>query len=837
MSTPTLLGHYLVTASRNLVKHKLYSCINIVGLSVGLACAIFIVLFLRDELSYDRWIPDSSNLYRIELTFHLAGRPPWPLTTAPFPLLRTMQEQIPEVKATTHLLPEPMTVTVGNRQFFETVAVVDPGFFQVIRLPLIEGDPSSVLAQPESIVLSQRVARKYFGDIDPVGKVVTVTGSGILCDRNDVACLTGSHPLTVTGVLRDLPSNTQLAVDLVVPNSSQADELPIAFRDQAWTSTNGVYNYLSLAPGTDPETVLTKLKPILARTVNTTQINGLSVNEFEQYHLTRFWDVHLTSDNNYGGMKPPGNWTTVYGFAVIALLIMVVACFNFMNLGTARATVRAREISLRKAVGATRPQLIVQFLGEALLMALLSLMIALALVEVLLPVYDAFMDRPITFNYLADWPLLLAILLAAIVAGLLSGVYPALVLSSFQPAAVAKSSTSIHSGSGWMRMALVVSQFAVSIGLGIAAIVVFSQISFARHVDLGFERDGVVVLRDISKLTPSAALSLAQRLKANPEIVDVALSNAVPFDLFNVGNIPIHIQGRSESVATGIIAISSEFPSLYGMRLLAGRLLSATHGEDAFSSYPFYPRTPDVDAGHNVLINREAARRLGYSPEEAVGKTLVGGNGGHVIIAGVLGDSKLDGMRESVAPAAYGVSTNSYTLLSIRIHGAKISETLSFIDQTWRAFAPGSAVQRYFLSDAFDNLLKSDETQGVVFALFVGIAILISCLGLFGLAAFTAERRTKEIGIRKVFGARTRDVIRLLLWQFSLPVLIANAIAWPIAYYYLHRWLESYAYRISLSPLYFLTAGAVALLIAWVTIFAHALRIARASPIIALRYE
>jgi len=304
-----------------------------------------------------------------------------------------------------------------------------------------------------------------------------------------------------------------------------------------------------------------------------------------------------------------------------------------------------------------------------------------------------------------------------------------------------------------------------------------------------------------------------------------------------VGNIPIHIQGRSESVATGIIAISSEFPSLYGMRLLAGRLLSATHGEDAFSSYPFYPRTPDVDAGHNVLINREAARRLGYSPEEAVGKTLVGGNGGHVIIAGVLGDSKLDGMRESVAPAAYGVSTNSYTLLSIRIHGAKISETLSFIDQTWRAFAPGSAVQRYFLSDAFDNLLKSDETQGVVFALFVGIAILISCLGLFGLAAFTAERRTKEIGIRKVFGARTRDVIRLLLWQFSLPVLIANAIAWPIAYYYLHRWLESYAYRISLSPLYFLTAGAVALLIAWVTIFAHALRIARASPIIALRYE
>jgi putative ABC transport system permease protein len=833
MSARTLFHHYLVTASRNLVRHKLYSFINIVGLSVGLACAIFIVLFLRDELSYDRWIPGSSNLYRAEVTFHPPGRAPFPLAMAPFPLLRAMQDHIPEVKATTHLVPEPMTVTVGDKQFFETIAVVDPSFFQVIRLPLVEGDPASVLAQPESIVLSQSVARKYFGDIDPLGKIVTVTGSGILCDRTDAACLTAAHPLTVTGVLRDLPANTQLAVALVMPNSSLADELPPGFRDQHWTGTDGVYGYIALAPGADPDTVLVKLKPILDQTVGQNVLGGMRASDFEEFHLTPFWDVHLTSDN-YGGMKPPGSRTTVVGFAIIALLIMVVACFNFMNLATARATLRAREISLRKAVGATRPQLIVQFLGEALLMALVSLVVALALVEVLLPTYDAFLDRPIAFSYLADWPFLMTIAASTVVAGLLSGVYPALVLSGFRPAAALKTSSSIRTGSGMLRMLLVVFQFSVSIGLGIAAIVVFSQIHFARNLEWGFRRDNVVVIRGISKLTAAAADSFARALRGNPDITDVALSNAVPFDFFNVNNLLVKSQGSAQSFTARIANTSPEFPSLYGMRLVAGRSLSSTRGEDVFSSYPC--SGADTDAHRSVLINTEAARRFGYAAEEAVGKTIVCGSG-QAQIAGVLGDSKIDGVRETVVPAVYVNYPDGNTLLSIRLHGGRLRETLAFVDKTWASFAPGAAIQRYFLNDTFDNLFKSDEKQGEMFSFLVGIAILISCLGLFGVAVFTAERRTKEIGMRKVFGARTHDIVRLLLWQFSIPVLIANAIAWPIAYYYLHHWLESYAYRISLNPLYFLTAGGIALAIAWATIFAHAVRIARASPIFALRYE
>jgi putative ABC transport system permease protein len=559
--------------------------------------------------------------------------------------------------------------------------------------------------------------------------------------------------------------------------------------------------------------------------------------DFEQVHLTRFWDVHLTSDN-YGGMKPPGSRTTFYGFAVIALLIMIVACFNFMNLATARATLRAREISLRKTVGATRAQLIVQFLSEAVLMSLVSLVVALALVEVLLPVYDEFLDRPIAFSYMVDWPFLSDFVGSAIVAGLLSGVYPALVLSGFRPATVLKTSSGSQTGSGLMRMLLVVSQFAVSIGLGIAAIVVFSQIRFARNVELGFDRDGIVVLRGMRVLTTAASESFARALRGSPEIVNVAMSNGVPFSLFNVSNLPVHIQGTTQLIGAHILNISPDYPLLYGIRLVSGRLLSTAHGEDVFSSYPFFPPSsgPDPDANRNALINEEAARRFGYTAREAIGKTIAAGSG-HVKIVGVLADSKIDGLQESVTPTVYVDYPDINTLLSIRIRGDRVPHTLSFIDKTWTSFAPGSAIQRYFLTDAFDNLFKSDEKQGAMFGVFVCIAIVIACLGLFGVAAFTAERRTREIGIRKVFGARTRDIVQLLLWQFTIPVLLANVIAWPVTYYYLHHWLEGYAYRITLNPLYFLAAGITALGIAWITIIAHAIRVARANPIVALRYE
>jgi putative ABC transport system permease protein len=828
-----MFRHYLTATFRNFAKHRLYTFINVAGLSVGLACAIFIVLFLRDELSYDRWIPDSAGLYRVEVDDATPGRDRYKLAVAPFPLPRAMQEQIPEVKAMTRLAREPMDVKVGDRQFSEVIDVVDPNFFQVIKLPLAIGDPATLLAQPESVVLSQSEARKYFGDADPVGKTIVVTeGSGF--GENDGVV----HSLTVTGVFHDLPHNTHLAADFILPNTSQADGMPQPAKD-SWLAEQS-YGYVLLAPNADPQAVLAKLNPIIDQNLDPSKNGGprMRGSEQKQARLTQIYDAHLTSDNNIGAIKPAGSWTTVYGFAIIAILILLVACFNFTNLATARAMMRAREIYLRKVAGATRRQLIAQFLGEAVTTALLALIVALALVEVLLPTYDQFLDRPILFHYLSDWLLLLAIICAAIVAGLIGGAYPALFLSRHRPADVLRTNASSNAGSGATRMALVVLQFAVSIGLGIAVMVVFRQIDFARHANLGFRHDGLVIVSTENKLPTSARESFAHSLANSPAIVGVAESNTVPFmAAFQEGT--VQIPGNSHAAQFRMMDLSPEFPQLYEMQLLAGRLLSSARAEDTIPGYIFSGGPPTSEKNQDnrhVLINAQAARRLGWSASEAVGKTIIFDDL-RVIVAGVLADPKMDGVKSSVSPMVYGYSPEDNAIFSVRVRGASLSEAISHIDRTWKSFVPGSPVQRFFLDDSYEDQFKTDERQGRMFSFFVGIAIFIACLGLFGLAAFTAQRRTKEIGVRKVFGARSADILRLLLWQFSIPVLIANAIAWPVSYYYLHHWLESYAYRISLNPVYFVLAGGIALAIAWFTVFVHALRVARASPIRALRHE
>jgi putative ABC transport system permease protein len=824
-----MLGHYLRLALRGFVRHKLYSFINIAGLSVALACAILILLFVRDQFSYDAWIPDTQNLYRLAVTLRLPGSPPTPESTLPFPVLTAVGEKIPQVEAVVHVVPEKMTVILGDRQAYETVTVVDPNFFQVLRLPLVRGNPADVLSQPESIVLSARMARKYFGNANPVGRILRVSGKLIdFCAPHDTSCYGYgvTHPLTVTGVMRDLPHNTQLIADFVIPNTSRADEVTQFEKRNFWTSTLGTYGYVQLAPGARPSAILSALGPILDASVDYSglgeQVRG---SQAQRYSLIPFRDVHLENDK-YGGMSPGGNRATVYGFAVIAFLIVLVACSNFMNLATARATLRAREIAVRKVAGAARRQLAVQLLIEAVLTALVSFGIALSLAEILLPAYDRFLAEPIRLHYLADWRLTLAMAGGAVAVGLLSGSYPALVLSGVRPASALKSGGSERSGAGLLRSSLVVAQFAVCIAVGIAAMVVFRQIGYARSLDLGFDHDDVVVLRGLINLSPEARASLARILRAGPGIEATGLSDTVPLDLWDSFYMRIRSRQLPEGTMVRFMRTGRTFAPLYGIRLLAGRLPSESEENEKLAG----------PTGMDVLLSATAAHRLGYSPDQAVGHTLSSA-WGPLRVIGVLDDVAIGGVTGLPQPSVYLPDGDQVRFLSVRVRAAELPQALRFIDRAWRSLAPSVALDRYFMTDAFNEQFAADERQGTIFAVFVAVAVLIGCLGLFGLAVFTAERRTKEIGIRKVSGARTADILRLMLWRISVPVLAANLVAWPLAYYYLHRWLEHYAYRITLSPAYFLLAGAAALLIAWATVYANTLRLARTSPTRALRYE
>ncbi|MGH8219120.1 MAG: ABC transporter permease [Steroidobacteraceae bacterium] len=826
-----MFRHYLATALRSMVRHRLYSLINLVGLSVGLACAILIALYARYELSYDKWIPDTANLYRLEVTAHIPGRPTLVTNRAPFPALSLMGSRIRGVSAATHVVPELMTVHIGKRAFLQKVTVVDPDFFSVIRLPLARGDPDRVLSQPETIVLSQSMARKYFGESDPIGKTLTVTHQNSGCRPGNPACADATYALTVSGVLRDLPPSTQLVADLIMPNTSRADEMSRQQKEASWNDISP-YGYVRLVPGTQPAAVLAEFGPLLDRAFDAAKMWGVNrrASQLANFHLTPFTAVHLTTDR-YGGMTPAGSRITVYGLLVISVLIVLIACFNFMNLATARATLRAREITVRKVGGAKRRQLIIQFLSEAVLMASISLAIALSLVELLLRAFDRFSGAPITFSYFADWRLLLAFVAGAAAVGVLGGTYPALVLSAFRPAAAFKTHGVVQGGSGLLRSALVVAQFAVSIGLGVTALVVLAQLKFARNVDLGFARQGVVVIGGIAQVAEGTRGALARTMQANPQIEGIAYSSEVPFLPYHPGGADIRLPGQRQVLRGLRIDMSPEFPHLYGMQLLAGRMLSADRGQDVSTS----------DKVGNVLINATAAHRLGLKPTEAVGRTIeVEAPRSTARIIGVLSDARFHGINELAQPYVYtyeALDSPAMQFLSVRLRGDRTADTLAYIDRTWRSLEPGAVIARWFLSDSFDGTLQGVRRQGVLVALSVGIAIFIACLGLLGLAVFTTERRTKEVGMRKIAGARVADIVRLLLWRISMPVLIANVVAWPIAYYYLRRWLDGYAYRTDLSASYFLIASAGALLIAWATVFAHTLQLARSSPVHALRYE
>jgi putative ABC transport system permease protein len=835
-----MFRNYIMAALRNLARNRLYAAINIVGLAVGFCAALLIVLFVRDEYTYDRFFPGYRDVYLLTPTRDpidrrlLAER--WDFS---LPDLATkLSVQLPQIATAARIMTadNPPHIRHGQVEADETGFLwVDPSFFRVMPLKSLAGDLQTALATPDSVVLTRTAARKYFGRDKPLGEMLEVNPAmGSDAAKVSTAFAT-SHPMRVTAIIDDLPSNSYLKGDVF--GSSLAAYSAFALHDltadQGPFRTQSNYTFIRLRPGTPAQQMQQALSAFATHNSDTSTVYppGFTIG----LHLTPIGELHLSSSGE-SPISPRGDRTLLAGLIAIAVLVITSASFNFVSLMTARAAQRAIETGVRKAAGALRSQLIIQFLGEAVIYVALAMVLAVALTEVLLPWMNAVLKQKIAFNYLDDPALLGALVVTTVGLGLMAGAYPAFVLSAFRPVAVLKGTLVQGASGGIVRRALVALQFAIMIGLGITAATIWRQTLFSLNNQLRVDGSGILL---IDNACAPSGRAFRERVATLPGVARAACANEAA--LLNGGMIvSAQVQGGPETtMVSGVVDYGAlEF---YGLRPLAGRFFDHNYGNDG--------RLVEEETAGNpsIVVNETAMRKLGFSsPAQAIGKIVtwnrrrwsanpIPGTIGSSEIIGVSPDFALNTRRE-VYPQILYVDPISFSVLSVRLIGSQIPEALTGIDATWSQIMHTS-IRRRFLSQSLQDMYADVILQGTAISLGAGLAGVIASLGLFGLSAHSAEQRTKEIGIRKAMGASSTDIVRLMLGEFSQPVLWANLIAWPAAYLVMRHWLEGFAHRIDMRPWMFLTATAIALLIAMATVIGHALTVARAKPAAALRYE
>ena len=828
--------NYLIVGLRSLANNRTYAFINIFGLALGLSACLLILLYVRYELSYDKWIPNWQNIHQIQTDYVPieAGGEDTTFQMNSYVAGPTLKKDFAEVDKVVYLLSGAPTVFHNGQGFnIENSYMADGPRFDVFRFPFVHGDPATALNDAGSLVLSEKQAKRFFGAANPVGRTMTLLVDGERVDHR------------VTGVMKDLPKNTHMRLEMVVrfdPETYFADNPAFL---TSWTWQSG-WIYFTTKPGSDLAAMRARMPAWEER--NIPNEPDSRVRDQQEFMLTNIADIHLGEAQD-GTMTPGNDRTTIVTFAIIALLVLGMAVVNFVNLATARAGQRAREVALRKVVGASRRQLIAQFLGESILVVALAMVIALTAVELLLPVYASFLDADLTLDYLGSDGLLLPILAITILVGAAGGLYPAFYLSRFQPARILKAnqSSSDAQGSGRLRNILVVAQFAVSIGLIVCTAVVYSQTAHVREIDPGYRRDGLIQIQNIGAPQLEQQMDgLIREISRVPGVQSVARTSiGVSTGSNNTAN--VSVPGRDQPVEIGNYIVDPPFLPTMGIEPVAGRLFDASRPADD-ATRP-YPRVPEIDRalaarGINIVVNALAAKRLGFAdPADAVGKQvrseMLGEEFGAIplTIIGVVPDSRFRSAREPVQPLMFRSMLRAHSWMVVRYADADPAAVKQDIEAVWKRFAPDIPFEAEFSEDIIAELYTGEEARARTFAAFAILAVVIACLGLFGLAAFTAERRTKEIGIRKVFGATVRHIVQLLAWQFSKPVIIANLIAWPVAWWVMRDWLNSFDERIALTPTPFVLAGLLALVIAIGTITGHAVKVARANPIHALRYE
>jgi putative ABC transport system permease protein len=832
--------NYVTVGIRALTKNKAYAFINIAGLALGLAACVLILLYVRYETSYDRWMKDADRAFQLQ-TFYQAtetGGEEMKMQVSAITAGRALKKDYPQqVESLVWVRGfSPVVLQDGQASEIEDLRMADGNLFEIFPVPFIHGSPATALPDTNSIALSESEARKRFGTTDAIGKRLTIVDN------------MGNVDYRVTGVFKDWPKNTSFSANAVA-----RFDLGVQFADReqvvtGWSNQQG-WNYVRLRSPEDAALINANMPAWEKRNIpdEITEGRRENVGDVQDYRLTAVPDVHLGEAQD-ASVEPGNDRLTVITFAVIALLILGMACINFTNLATARASQRAREVALRKVLGASRKQLILQFLGESILVTAIAMIVALAAVELLLPAFDAFLEADMRLSYLGSDGVLLPVLALVVVVGVAAGLYPAFYLARFEPAKILKAnkSSSDAQGSGRLRNALVVGQFAVSIGLIICTAVIYAQTVYARTADAGYQRDGLLQVGNLGyKGVDGRDTQVTEQIRRVPGVVAAARTQiAVNPGGNSVSS--VYLPGSTTGIDLGQYAVETDFFRTMGMKIVAGRGFSDAVGrDDATTPYPLDRAAEQAFAhrGQNIVITREAARRLGFAnPQDAIGKearsqmTLPELGMVPLTIVGVVEDARFRSVRDPLQPIMYIMQRNGFGDIVVRFNGdpATVRDQVGAV---WKRVIPQVPFEGEFADDIVREQYERDEARGQLFAGFAVLAIVIGCLGLFGLAAFTAERRTKEIGIRKVLGAKSRDIVRLLVWQFSRPVLIANLIAWPVAWWLMRDWLNGFDARISLTPAPFLLAGLLALMIAVLTIGGHAWRVAQTSPIKALRYE
>jgi putative ABC transport system permease protein len=789
-----MFKNYLIIVLRNIKKHKGYSFINIMGLAIGIACCLLIVLYVGFEMSYDSYHQDADRIYRIGTHIDRSGEK-WTTTGTPVPFAPYVRQNFPQVEQAARIRRRfnPL-VKSGDNVFFEgSIIYADEEILDIFFIPFIKGNPEQAISNSGTIVISQSKAKKYFGNDDPLGEMTEID----------------SKEYSITGIVKDSPLNTHLKYTML----ASLKNLNMLERHKNRWDTIMLDTYVKLAPHANNYSFIEQIIK-KARTHNASGVENT-------YFFQPVKDIHLHSyqfDRTAASTKS----LHLYIFSAIAALILLIASINYINLSTARYANRAKEIGVRKVIGAGRNQLIYQFMSESLLTTFISVMAAAAIVFVFLPVFNRLIEFHFTVRDLLKQDILISIIGIILFSGLIVGSYPAVILSGFKPVNILKGQLRSGAKSSKARKSMVITQFAISIILIISTLVVYRQLHYMKNENLGFSKDQklIIPIKTIYDLDSNYQTVKSEFLQYS-RITGATVSSGIPGRIGTHGTYRLLNETEDEAQQIKTFCVDRDFIPEYEMKLTAGTPVFK------LSSSEQRPIT---------IINEAAARAFGFqSPQDAVGKDLVGWNAGR--IEGVIEDFNFVGLQEKIEPLIIAIMPVNLRYITLTISTEEISQTLSFISDKWKELFPGIPIEYYFLDEDFDRYYRSEEKTGKLVGIFALLGIFVACLGLFGLSCFVAEQRTKEIAIRKVHGANVLNITFLQIEDFIKWIFIAVIIAWPTAYFITNKWLQNFAFRITLDVWIFILSGLTAFLIALLTVSYQSIKAATANPVDSLRYE